>query len=461
MSFTTAHSPSPSCESPSPSPSTSALPDQPPRKRSRSEMSSEERKEARAHRNRIAAQNSRDRRKAQFGWLERRVAELEEENRRLRAGLPTAPPPPSYVPAPGLHIPLLSHVAPAMVPSPQVIPVLSAEDAQRAVQDRERERENEELKERIRTLERGWDAVVKALQQQGLPTGLPAPAPVSTSTTTSSTTVTSAPSPVQPSPSSPSTSSAPTAAPPTTTTQLSTGFPSPAPSQISEFDFASPSSPAALSTSHQPQSDDVTARHLAAGGSILSACQGVTVYPSPAVTYIDDSDDDDARMEDLFREILVEDSSIPSASAPLVGSVQTTAPAVVSTPTTSAQVVGKTESKVEDAGLGKRKREEDEEEEESGVVTKKKNESEGNQNLSFDGLDSTAGLDFAFEWTDSATTSATATPLSPEELQQMLHQFEATNTLFPNDLGLEMGAMDMSLPLDLGTWNAAAMTGVF
>jgi hypothetical protein len=182
------------------------------------------------------------------------------------------------------------------------------------------------------------------------------------------------------------------------------------------------------------------------------------VYPSPAVTYIDDSDDDDARMEDLFREILVEDSSIPSASAPLVGSVQATAPAVVSTPTTSAQV-GKSENKG-DLCLAKRKREEDEEEEESGVVTKKnKNEPQGNQNLSFDGLDMGNGLDFAFGWTDSnTTTAATAAPLSPEELQQMLHQFEATNTLFPNDLGLEM---DMSLPLDLGTWNATAMAGVF
>ncbi|KAH6906385.1 hypothetical protein BKA70DRAFT_1287394 [Coprinopsis sp. MPI-PUGE-AT-0042] len=375
MSFTTAHSPSPSCESPSPS-----------------EMSSEERKEARAHRNRIAAQNSRDRRKAQFGWLERRVAELEEENRRLRAGLPTAPPPPSYVPAPGLHIPLLSHVAPAMVPSPQVIPVLSAEDAQRAVQDRERERENEELKERIRTLERGWDAVVKALQQQ-------------------------APSPVQPSPSSPSTSSAHSRTPNHHSTLH--GFPSPAllksPNSTLHLHLLQLRCPHRTSPSLMITGGVRRASLFgpAAGGSILSACQGVTVYPSPAVTYIDDSDDDDARMEDLFREILVEDSSIPSASAPLVGSVQTTAPAVVSTPTTSAQVVGKTESKVEDAGLGKRKREEDEEEEES------------------------------------------------EELQQMLHQFEATNTLFPNDLGLEMGAMDMSLPLDLGTWNAAAMTGVF
>lgn len=264
MSYpTAAHSPSPSCESPSPSASTSALPDQPPRKRSRSEMSSEERKEARAHRNRIAAQNSRDRRKAQFGWLERRVAELEEENRRLRAGLPTAPPPPPYVPPQNL-IPLLTH--PSLVPSPQVIPVL--EDAQRAAQDRERERENEELKERIRTLERGWDAVVKALQQQGLPTGLPSPAVSSTPTTTIVTPVT----PAQTSPSSPSNPSIPTAAPPSTS-QLSTSFPSPAPSQLSEFD-AAPLAP----------SDDVSARHLARVASVepRSAALQRAVTSSPA-----------------------------------------------------------------------------------------------------------------------------------------------------------------------------------
>ncbi|KAG8213678.1 hypothetical protein J3R82DRAFT_10375 [Butyriboletus roseoflavus] len=67
--------------------------DEPPRKRSRSAVTPEERKEARAHRNRIAAQNSRDRRKAQFTLLEQRVAELEEENRRLRAGIHVSPSP--------------------------------------------------------------------------------------------------------------------------------------------------------------------------------------------------------------------------------------------------------------------------------------------------------------------------------------------------------------------------------
>ena len=61
-------------------PSHASSSSEPPRKRSRSEVTAEERKEARAHRNRIAAQNSRDRRKAQFSYLERRVAELEEEH---------------------------------------------------------------------------------------------------------------------------------------------------------------------------------------------------------------------------------------------------------------------------------------------------------------------------------------------------------------------------------------------
>lgn len=137
-----------------PSPSTSAAPspspsnDGPPsRKRPRSEMSSEERKEARAHRNRIAAQNSRDRRKAHYSCLEQRVAELEEENRILRANQ--------------FQAPITVH--------------RSAEDEQE--RDKARDRENEELRERIKTLEKGWDAVVKALAAQGLPTGIPAPPP--------------------------------------------------------------------------------------------------------------------------------------------------------------------------------------------------------------------------------------------------------------------------------------------
>ncbi|KAJ3773326.1 hypothetical protein FB446DRAFT_538019 [Lentinula raphanica] len=159
-----------SSSSPSPEPQPG-----PSRKRPRTEQSSEERKEARAHRNRIAAQNSRDRRKAQFSYLERRVAELEEENRQLRAGM-------------GLS-PVASSPAPVLVPS---VPIKSPADEAR-------ERENEELKERIKTLEKGWDAVVKALAAQGLPTGL---APSSNTDSLSSTISVPAPTPAPISPSS-------------------------------------------------------------------------------------------------------------------------------------------------------------------------------------------------------------------------------------------------------------------
>ncbi|KAL4251453.1 hypothetical protein ABKN59_005709 [Abortiporus biennis] len=122
----------------------------PSRKRARSELTAEERKEARAHRNRIAAQNSRDRRKAQFQYLEQRVAQLEEENKQLRAGLGLAE--------------------------------LSRSDEQTSEQrerEKAREKENEELRARIKTLENGWDAVVKALTASGLPLNLPGPPPSS------------------------------------------------------------------------------------------------------------------------------------------------------------------------------------------------------------------------------------------------------------------------------------------
>src|ERR1700722_18089335 len=116
------------------------------RKRPRTNLTPEDRKEARAHRKRIAAQNSRDKRKAQFSTLEKRVAELEEENRQLRAGLRVSEP-------------------------------LKPEE-QKAW-----EKENNELKDRIKTLEKGWDAVVKALAAQGLTTGVVANEPTSTTTT--------------------------------------------------------------------------------------------------------------------------------------------------------------------------------------------------------------------------------------------------------------------------------------
>jgi X box-binding protein 1 len=87
-------------------------------------MTPDERKEARAQRNRIAAQCSRDRRKQQFAELETRVAELEEENQKLRAGI---------VPE-----------------SPKV--------QQKPDHEQEkREKENEELRERVRQLEKAWE----------------------------------------------------------------------------------------------------------------------------------------------------------------------------------------------------------------------------------------------------------------------------------------------------------------
>ncbi|KIJ67742.1 hypothetical protein HYDPIDRAFT_25215 [Hydnomerulius pinastri MD-312] len=124
--------------------------DEPTRKRPRSAVTPEERKEARAHRNRIAAQNSRDRRKAQFSLLERRVAELEEENRRLRAGVPTSPSPSA-----------------SSVSEPEVATIEHELEQQRKRAEEQRERENEELRERIRTLEKGYEAVVRALGAQG------------------------------------------------------------------------------------------------------------------------------------------------------------------------------------------------------------------------------------------------------------------------------------------------------
>ena len=142
-----------------PSPAASISSDaQPPRKRARSDLTTEERKEARAHRNRIAAQNSRDRRKAQFTFLERRVAELEEENRQLKANM---------------GIPQL----------PTSSEITTNEQSER---ENAREKENEELRERIKTLENGWDAVVKALAASGLPLQIPTPSASNTHPSSSS-----------------------------------------------------------------------------------------------------------------------------------------------------------------------------------------------------------------------------------------------------------------------------------
>lgn len=199
----------------------------PSRKRPRSEMSSEERKEARAHRNRIAAQNSRDRRKAQFTYLERRVAELEEENKRLRAGLPPSEP----------------------------------------QQDSVKDRENQELRARIASLERGLEAVVKAFSGQEaapvIPTAeaskLPESSPASTTTSISAV----------------STSTSTPSCPPTDSTQSTVpsqtmSFPlSPTPSHNSdtpEFTFTSTTSPVSsplpLPTS-ESELESQSTRHLA------------------------------------------------------------------------------------------------------------------------------------------------------------------------------------------------------
>ncbi|KLO05105.1 hypothetical protein SCHPADRAFT_736701 [Schizopora paradoxa] len=149
-------------DSPTPTTQTLASDAGPSRKRARTEMTTEERKEARAHRNRIAAQNSRDKRKAQYSALEQRVAELEEENRQLRAGM-------------------------------GVSELQRADDRRREELERERarERENAELKERIKSLEKGWEDVMKVLTAQGLSTGViassttqPPPSPPSSNSPT-------------------------------------------------------------------------------------------------------------------------------------------------------------------------------------------------------------------------------------------------------------------------------------
>jgi hypothetical protein len=219
----------------------------PARKRLRTQgITTEERRDARAHRNRVAAQNSRDRRKAQFVYLERRVAELEEENRLLRAG---------------------AGIPPA---APAAFPPLSAKLEEERLRDeraRERERENEELKERVQTLEGGWDAVIKALGAQGLLNGISssiAPTPTTTSTTAASLTDTTSSLLIDTN----ETSSKPDLA----------AFPSPAPSNDSlESEFVASPTTLTDASSHDPESKEVqshvpreSARHLARVASIES-----------------------------------------------------------------------------------------------------------------------------------------------------------------------------------------------
>lgn len=96
----------------------------PSKRRSRSALTAEERREARAHRNRLAAQSSRDRKKLQFEQLSTRVAQLEDENRALRLG-----------------------VAPS-----------SVESASASLAD-----ENAQLRARIQQLELAWQNLTKIL----------------------------------------------------------------------------------------------------------------------------------------------------------------------------------------------------------------------------------------------------------------------------------------------------------
>ncbi|KAF8149502.1 hypothetical protein B0H34DRAFT_802485 [Crassisporium funariophilum] len=278
---------------PSPSPSSSSYLDHddidpthesgPSRKRPRTagSVTSEDRKEARAHRNRIAAQNSRDRRKAQFTYLERRVTELEEENRRLRAGAAIIPSP-TQAPAPVFAAP---------------ISILSVDqDRLRAEREKERERENEELKERIRTLEKGWDAVVKALAAQGLPTGAP---------------VSAAPQPIP--------SSTPSQ-PPSTIKPSYTAFPSPAPSHSSlDFDSSPSSSPSTGGDHRAFTGADVPAAGglVNSGNAFPSSSDAVLAGAASQTTAA--TVEDDKAMEDLFREILASPRATHASLLPLAG----------------------------------------------------------------------------------------------------------------------------------------------
>ncbi|KAI0084895.1 hypothetical protein BDY19DRAFT_987312 [Irpex rosettiformis] len=244
---------------PSPAASTSTT-DYPPRKRSRSDVTPEERKEARAHRNRIAAQNSRDRRKAQFTYLERRVAELEEENRQLRAGSGACAVP---------------------------------EQLQQRPIDIAREKENQELRERIKTLEQGWDAVIKALAASGLPLAVPPPSSVTASSCLAS---------------------APLAIPATASPAQPIFPPSPAPSHSSshgnEFDeFDSTRHLARVATTDAPLLSSLSPSPSALSTPQLSFSETSSVSAASPV--------DEGAMENLLREILAPSPLLSSTPLPI------------------------------------------------------------------------------------------------------------------------------------------------
>lgn len=169
------------------------------------------------------------------------------------------------------------------------------------------------------------------------------------------------------------------------------------------------------------------------------------MYPS-AQAFLNSEDAtavDNAQMEDLFREILVDDSTSPTTAVDGGRPVQEAA---------SAAAPGPASTEVENQGqgecLGKRKREDDDE---SGVMSKKIADSNA-----FDGMDlqlgAANGLEFGFDWTIPTAN----TQLSNEEMQQMLNQLDPNVDLmhFSNDLGL-----DMNIPLDL--WSNTGITSTF
>ncbi|KAI0266990.1 hypothetical protein BC834DRAFT_1040820 [Gloeopeniophorella convolvens] len=236
-----------------------------PRKRARSDLTQEERREARAHRNRIAAQNSRDKRKAQFSALEARIGELEAENRALRVGM--------------------AHPHP------------STDNAEQRAANAAREAENSALRERVRVLETGWEAIVRALQTHGVAAGLPSllvPPPAETNAPSPSSAA-SSPSPP------PSTTTFPVLVPPTPTFPLDpTAFPlSPAPSYSSAV--------SSITGGELRPSDGVPA----AGGPTQTDEDLGALFGTAGT----DEVVDEAAMDDLFREILAP-SPAPSSTTP-------------------------------------------------------------------------------------------------------------------------------------------------
>jgi hypothetical protein len=138
------------------------------------------------------------------------------------------------------------------------------------------QRENEELRERIKSLEKGWETVINALQMQGLPTGMIQLSNPQTPLTTLSTSAPTA----QPSStaSAPSPSSKPISAP--KTINHLNAFPSPAPSNSSlDFDIdnlaAGPNSPTSLLATAAPSP-------LFTGSSVTSTTSFTPAPSNPA-----------------------------------------------------------------------------------------------------------------------------------------------------------------------------------